>query len=278
MCILFIGFSISDGWSQFYAPYQPPISYTYPIFNADFVSEQRIRSIRTEVIYKAPMRELRFSNESDRFYFSRNGDVEKWVRRGKYSDSTVTTYFLDNTGNLSSEMVKSKNMETLKSFRYNDKGHIMESEHTDVQESSKSYTENFSYEYLTDTQYKKYWLNSEGLTYKFSVIDLDESQKIKEERTRYIRDATRETTIYKYENGLLVSYAVNVKQAYRRETKYVMIYDSENQIIEMNKYIDGAHVQHSEFLYDNGLVSAVLEKTIKTQQIKITKYKYSFWL
>ena len=60
----------------------------------------------------------------------------------------------------------------------------------------------------------------------------------------------------------------------RREVKFKMIYDSTGLLVEMNEYKDGAYIHHHELLYENGLLIAILEKNIRTQRIKIIKFKY----
>jgi len=56
-----------------------------------------------------------------------------------------------------------------------------------------------------------------------------------------------------------------------------MIYNTDDVLVEMNEYKDGAYIHHHEFLYENGLLVAVLEKHIRNQRIKIIKFMYEIY-
>jgi hypothetical protein len=133
----------------------------------------------------------------------------------------------------------------------------------------------FVYEYYD--QYKKYWLNDEGLSFKYSIIKLDDKKRIIEEKGRYIRGTSKHAIYYTFEGEKLIFYSSNIREATRKEKKYEMIYDENNRLIEMNEYKDGAYIHHHEFLYENGLLVAILEKLIRNQRIKIIKFKYEIY-
>jgi hypothetical protein len=160
---------------------------------------------------------------------------------------------------------------------YNTEGLVTDIVLADAKTAKTISEEKFKYEVFTKYQYKKYWLNNEGLTYKYTVVDLNEKGRKEEERTRFIRGASRETIYYSYQNGWLSEYSYNLKETTRRETKYILDYAENGDLLTMNEYTDGAFVTRFEYLYEDGLLIAILQKNINSQQIKITKVKYTFY-
>ncbi len=274
--IFFIG-NLTPVNAQQFANNLPALGNTYPFFNAQIIKGKKVKKLITTVMHKSPNRKLVHSAEFAIFTFSKNGDVEKWVRANKSGNSTTTTYFISKNGLLATEHIQSTKKDVFRSYVYNDKDLVTEIQVAEAQTAKVLQSEKFKYEFFTEFQYKKYWLNSEELTYKYTVVDLDGSGRIEEERTRFIRGASRETSYYLYENGWLVSYSFNVKEVTRRETKYVLEYAENGDLLAMNQTRDGAFVFRTEYLYEEGLLIAILEKDINTQQIKITKVKYEYY-
>ena len=120
-------------------------------------------------------------------------------------------------------------------------------------------------------------MNDEGLSYKYSIIKLDDQKRIIEERGRSIRGTSKHAIYYKFDGEKLMEYSSNIRETSRREKKYQMIYNEDGLLVEMNEYKDGAYIHHHEFLYENGMLIAILEKLIRNQRIKIIKFKYEVY-
>jgi hypothetical protein len=263
--------------AQQYAKSLPAEAKEYPFFNNEFIKKKTIKSIRTKVMYKSPMQKIIFSAELMQFDFSRNGDVEQWKSVNRSGNERNIKYYLSKEGRLISEDIKTTKENVLKSYVYDSLGNVIEIQKVDQKQIKTFDPENFSYEYYSDTQYKKFWLNNEGLTFKYAIVNLA-SGVIMDKTTRYIRGAGKETIYYHYQSGTLISYAKNTKVNTRREIKFNLEYDEEDILQIMNEYHDGALVYRFEYLYEDGLVVAILRKEIKTHQIKITKYVYTFFI
>lgn len=264
-------------FAQQFANDIPALLNQFPFFNSTMMKGKKVKQISTQVMYKSPNKKIIFSSESATFTFDFNGNVEKWSRTNKSGISSSTTYYFSKTGALATEHITSTNSSVLKSYQYNEQGLITEIQLADAKTAKTIQEDKFKYEFFTDYQYKKYWLNNEGLTYKYTLVDLDNKGRKKEERTRYIRGTSRETIYYTYTNNWLTLYSDNVKEHSRRETKYLLEYDQNGDLLIMNEYKDGALITHYEYLYEDGLLIAILQKNINSQRIKITKVKYLFY-
>lgn len=262
--------------AQQYVKSLPAQAKTYPFFNSDFIRQKRIKTIKTEVMYKYPMQKISFSAESMRYSFSGNGDVEQWISINRSGNEKRVNYYLSKDGKLVSEHIRTSKRNILKSYVYDSHGNVTEIDRIDESQKEKFDPEKFSYEYYSDNQYKKFWLNNEGLTFKYTIVNL-EGGIIVNETTRYIRGASKESVYYHYESGKLISYAKNSKLNTRREVKFELEYDESGMLQVMKEYHDGALVHRFEYLYEEGLVSVMLRKEIKSHQIQITKYSYTFY-
>lgn len=265
------------GLGQQFAAHLPPLMDKYPFFNQSVIKTKQIKTLTTSVMYKVPNRKLVYSGESQLFSFDENGNVSSLKQTTRSYVVHNTKYFLNKQNQLETVLIKYGMVSELKSFEYNQEGLLIKELLANSQTAETITEQEFKYEFFTKNQYKKYWLNDEGLTYKYTVVDLDELGRKDEERTRYIRGASRETNYYSYENNQLVSYSHNEKEFTRREVKYLINYSENGDVVDMNKYEDGAYVTRYEYLYEEGLLIAVLQKNIRSQEIRITKIKYTFY-
>lgn len=272
--LVFAQFVVS---AQQFAPDIPALLNQYPFFNSSVIKSKSIKKITTKVMYKSPNKKIVFSAEGAIFECSRNGNVTKWKRTNRSGIMSTTSYFLSKNGRLATEHFETSHTDELKSYVYNTEGFITEIIIADARTAKVIQEEKFKYEIFSELQYKKYWLNSEGLTYKYTVVDTDDEGRKEEERTRFIRGASRETIYYTYTNGWLTEYSYNMKTTTRRETKYVLEYAQNGDLLTMNESVDGAFVTRFEYLYEDGLLIAILQKNINSQQIKIIKVKYEFY-
>tara|TARA_R110002050_G_scaffold149463_1_gene276072 strand:- start:118851 stop:119732 length:882 start_codon:yes stop_codon:yes gene_type:complete len=255
----------------------PALLNQQPFFNDTLIQKKGIHQITTSVMYKSPNEKIVFSAETAVFIFNKIGKVEKWEHTNRSGVLSSSQYYFSNKGYLATEHIISSNSNILKSYIYDENGMITAIQKADATTAKTIQEDKFSYDVFSKFQYKKYWLNNENLTYKYTLVDVDKEGRKKEERTRFIRGASRETTYYTYHNGWLVSYAHNIKETTRREVKYQLEYSKNGNLLTMNESIDGAQVTHYEYLYEGGLLIAILQKNINSQRIKITKFKYLFF-
>ncbi|MGB1002777.1 MAG: hypothetical protein ACPGVC_01005 [Salibacteraceae bacterium] len=255
----------------------PPVLAKYPYFNKQFIKKQKVKTCRTEVLYKIPNRKIQPSNESMLFEFDILGRVSKVVSISNLGSDNSLSYYLNKSGKIATIHERNAYKNELKSFVYNEKGLVVSIELANGKNSKLISKNEFKYEYYSDLQYKKFCLNNEGLTYKYEVVDLDEFGRVKESRARFIRGVNREYIVNTYQGEKLVECSFNKKEVTRREEKYSMEYDHNGILQVANMSVDGAVIYRYEYLYEKNMLIAILRKEIKTQEIKITKFEYTYY-
>ena len=255
---------------------EPPIMAEYPFFNCRVMKNNGVQSIRTLVMYKFPNRKIQHANESQRFVFDKLGHVTHYEYVSLNGMKVKETYYLDKHGMLSSKQIVGRGKNQMISFQYNERNLMVKKEVSNIENGNVEQTENFSYEVFSENQFKRFYLNDEDLTYKYEVVDLNDQGKKIESRSRFIHGVHRESKEWEYTNDLLVMYAKNTREVTRREEKYTMEYDAKGILQITNFLVDMAPVYRYEYLYENGLIIAILRKDLKTQEIKITKLQYTF--
>ena len=217
------------------------------------------------------MKTIEHSKESLKIDFDVAGFPS--YRRTISSLGDTTEFWYENQeGILISERVKTAHRDVAIKYVYNDHGDLVLQTETDTKTGVIFRNEVYKYVYSYHDQYKKYWLNDEGLSYKYSIIKLDDKNRIIEERGRHVIGASRHSVYFVYEGDHLIDYSSNIREQTRREMKFKLHYDDLGRVSEMNEYKDGAYVHHHEFLYENNYLTAILEKNIRTQKIKIIKF------
>ena len=255
----------------------PPVLEKHPFFNTEFIQRKSVKSIQTQVLYKVPNKKIRETTESVNYTFDKEGRVSKLVSVNSLAVKDSVSFVYNKQGQLIKEYQISCTRNEEKSFTYNPEGLLLKLELMDSETNELINKEEFKYESFVDNQYKRYYLNDENLTYKSEVVDLDDLGRITESRIRYIRGMNKEYTTYTYDADRLVIYSYNKKEITRREERYEMTYD-ENSVLQITKkFIDGALVHRYEYLYEEGIMIAILRKNMKNQEIQITKMKYSFY-
>ncbi len=262
---------------------QVPISNTpedlkkFPYLNSEYIKQNKIKSVYTEVLFKVPSKPIEHSLERDSFTFNSNGLISTYQKINTLGDTSNSKYSFDIQGEIDEIYFKNRSREIRIKYFFDKKTNLVEIKETDVRTGVVIEQQNFKYVYETYNQYKKYWINNEGLTFRYAIISLDDQNRIIKEEGRYIRGTNKHAKQYIYTNQLLTEYISNTRESTRKEEKYKLIYDENATLLEMDEYQDGAHLSHTEYLYENQLLEAILEKNMHTKQIKITKVKYSLY-
>jgi hypothetical protein len=199
------------------------------------------------------------------------------VSTSKFGRGNTQSYFLNKQGQLVTIHTKNANENKLKSFRYNTEGYVVEEVVSDAYTAKSIESRLYTYEYYSDYQFKRFYLNSENLTYKYEVVDLDDQGRVVDSRARFIRGVNREHEKFIYSKNQLIEYSYNTKDVTRREEKFVMVYDEDGLLQITKKFVDAAPIYRFEYLYEKGLLIAILRKDLHTQEIQITKYRYTFY-
>ncbi len=267
----------SMGVSQQLDIHSAPVLQAYPFYNPDFIDRMNVQSIQTVVMYKMPNRTLRKTQQHQVFEFDALGNVSKYMEYAPSGSCKIKSYFVDRKGRLATVHLRFEGRNELASFQYTPDGLVEKKEISNVHDAHLISQEIFTYEKFSDRQFKRFYLNDENLTYKYEVVDLDEQGRVTNTRARFIHGVHRSSTDYGYEGDLLISFARNIRELTRREEKYVMEYDGHGILQVAHLWIDAALIYRYEYLYEDGLMVAILRKELKSQEIKITKLKYRFY-
>lgn len=252
-----------------------PLLGHFPFFHSGYIQKHGVKQIVSSVMIKDEMEVLEHLPSSQKWHFSVVGRLVQYEEVNAHGHFTQWNYTYNLKGLLAGKIQTQNGKKAKTSYTYNSDGLVTKILTTGDFELNNG-EENFTYETFSPTQYKKYFLNNEGLTYKYMLVT-HKGPQILATQTRYIRGVNRSYVNYTYQGNKLKSVSRNEKQTTRREQKSVLNYDELDRLISIDRYVDGAHTLHTELLYNGEVVTAILEKEISTKRIKITKLTYTYY-
>jgi hypothetical protein len=143
--------------------------------------------------------------------------------------------------------------------------------------SGEAQTEQFRKEQVNETQQKKYWLNTEQLTYKYCVTNYNAQGQPIDATTRFVRGAHRTNETWDWRQNWLSEYTIQTREFASESHRYVMHYNAQFEVLKMEVYTNGSASHVWEYLYEEGLLTAILAKDLSNNCITITKLHYQFW-
>lgn len=255
---------------------QLPLLQDWPIFNSDFIKSHNIRQIEVTYSYKDNLKPIVFTSKKELFHFEASGRLAKWevwADSNRVRDKEVWSYYFDDDNRLKARHYRYRGKLEVERYRYNDSGLIDEIRHL----KSKSYIENFKYEYYHSRQYRQFALNDEDRTYRSTVVNLDENGRIQSETSRLVRGYDKTELLYWYDdNGQLIEKQEHIRGHVRSDERYVAVY--ENDTLQSHDYYEnGDLVWHMEFLYENGHIQHILRRHGETGRIEIMELTYRLY-
>lgn len=258
-------------WAQVSVPHLVPNFSVFPFFNAEYIRTHSIQKISTSVMFKYPQKTLIGSVKKQVWEFNATGSPKCYAVTSA-AGYTVKTRFAYNDSNQLVSKVSSKQTTM---YTYNKMGAIMEEKVVEGANNSVGF-QRYRYEILTDSQTKKYWLNNEQLTYKYQIQNRNKAGQLTDATTRFIRGVNRTIESWQWNGEWLTQYEKSEREFTTESFKYVMVYTSGQIVEKMEVYKDGTHFQTWEYLYEDGLLIAILTKDLDNQCITITKLVYEY--
>ena len=266
-----------------------------PFFNTNFIKVNNIKTI-TGIISSKKVRDIIRSKGLKTYYkFNRKGELVQQYKSHlsqKKIDTTSTFYRYNQLGKIVSKR-KSEGLGFYSyQYQYDLNNNIVSQTYSRDEnkfnsknkfELKKRYiikTDSFSYQLNTENQTQKYFYNSYGIKYKQQTNTFDSLGYLIEEKTKFIIGNNKTKTSYEYDNyGRLYKkqYVGNLTQS--KKTTAIYTYDEIGNVLEIKNYLASEHVTTKEFLYDEKtmLLSAIIIQDIKAEQLRIIKYRYTFY-
>lgn len=136
--------------------------------------------------------------------------------------------------------------------------------------------EQFRYETESDTAYRKIHVNGLGLPFREQRFAKDAHGYLRSIEDRYLISNRRSRTTFRYdEKGRLAERIEQPDVNVPRRIKRTWRYDTAGNAIEGAVWHDDKHVEHIEFLYEEGsmLLKARLTKDMATGHIHVVRYR-----
>lgn len=259
------------GKAQVSVPHLVPDFGVFPFFNETYIVKNSIRKIGTTVMFKYPMKTLIGSVKKQEFTFQRNGMPYSYAITSAEGHTKKSRYMYAPNTQLESEI--SLNHTTYYSY---DKNGFLVKERI-VGEDGNQNVQQYRMERVSDQQTKKYWLNNEQLTYKYAIQNTNQNGQLVSSSTRYIRGAYRTNETWQWKQGWLLTYVKQTREFTSETKRYSITYSTEFEVQKMEVFTNDVHSHTWEYLYEDGLLTAILIKDLKTQCITITKIDYEYW-
>jgi hypothetical protein len=260
------------------------------MFNAQFIRENRIASIRGEFSKKEEMRPIENLGTMELFTFSTQGKPTEYLRsfrmRGGEIDTTSQSYQYNDLSELIQSTKHTIGGYDAIQFEYDNTGNPIreKSLRGEWQNSGKNRetvikTEASTYEVLFDTLHIRTYLNAEGKPYRIRETVYNRHGMKFSEELRYVLTNKKDLSHYIYDDfGRLSKIIHSSNVAGNQTTTYTMEYDALGNLDRAKVYVNGKLKEAQEFIYEPAtlLLNARLVKDEAKGIIYITKYAYEY--
>jgi hypothetical protein len=266
-----------------------------PFFNADFISENHIKSIKGEFHFKRDKEKMISKNSSICYEFDTLGRLIRQyatVPKAETLPDTVFIYFeYDSINRVSIKRTADNFGFYSYSFVYDNRGNVIK-EIYNREISSGTYlgdfnlarqfpmgTEEFVFEYFGPFHFKKKILNNLGVAYKEILYQVNEKKMIVEENGIFLTTGQREKKVFTYNDKFqLVEKAEFSDIAGGNSIRYSYQYDETGNLLEIKKHKNEELIQFTEFmLNDKGAITAKLTRHIAEKLIDIIKFSIDYY-
>jgi hypothetical protein len=258
-------------------------------FDPDFITRNRIATIRGEGMVKRDNQPMRDKNERVEFHFSAEGlprlTCLSYGRKGGTRDTLSVSYLYDPRGRAVQELRYDANgayglLDSLDAeHRCIRRTYARLSEPVERDINSSTYTlisdERYRYITLNDTAVKRIWLNDQDLPYRERIFRKNEFGYLRSMEDRYLVTGRRGQITLRYsEKGRLFEREEQADLADPRTTKHVWHYDAAGNVLTCDQFQSGRRIKHAEYLYedDTMFLKAVITKDEETGMIHVMRY------
>ena len=262
-----------------------------PKFNAKFIKQNRIKSIKGYYSTKADYDRIRPTNNVYVYEFNNQGLLVKdykIIRR----DTIVRGYKYDLKHNIIELLQSDQYGMHAYHFYYDSLNRIIKKEYRRNENKTgnridfkigKSYiisAQTYSYE-NAEVGLKKYYYNSLGKVYQTEFFYFDKNNYLYKQESRSLTGVGSAKTSYTYNSKGLLKEKVKETRLNKKNTSRLSIeYDNFDNIMAQHYYRNGAYKTEHQFVYNSStlLLSALLSRDIETNVITILKFSnYTFF-
>lgn len=272
-----------------------PNSISTSFFNAKFIKNKKIKSIKTKITEKPDSKLIIDEGLFKEYLFNEEGLLTQLTIIKGYGENTDTTadyFYYDDFQRLVGSRKRIGNIYHSVYYEYDALGNLKKearcketnaSTKKDVFKLGKQVLkslETFEYKKLNNNQYKKSCLNDEGRVYKSAIIVYDEAGRVKEENYEFTVSWVRIKNKYQYDaKGRLVkrTYMSNANGKFVENNVYE--YDEQGNLLSEKNYENDMLSHEIAYLYNkrNALITSQVDRDFVNNSIQIVKYEYGFY-
>ncbi|MBI3136196.1 MAG: hypothetical protein HYZ14_16090 [Bacteroidetes bacterium] len=263
-----------------------------PEFVQAFIRTHKVQTIRGTFSTKADQDIIRESKDATYYKFNRFGELT-FEYKTVYNDTIYTLYAYDERSNLIIKRTADKYGFQSRHYFYDQQNRVVRIEvrteqntgqdiYTHVPDADKqTATELFEYVALDGLNYKKCYLNSDGISYRDEFFYFDAKGLLIKQEGYQKSGSGKSVVELKYDDaGRLLEKTATSSVMGNYTTRYVYEYDSYGNILAMKFYENDIYKTEFQYVYDgeNKFLKAIIMRDASTNLMTIVKYDfYTFY-
>lgn len=263
-----------------------------PVFVRSFIRDHSVQSMLGLFSTKADFDEIRPSNDACYYRFNRFGELV-YEYRTSYLDTIHTVYSYDERSNVSVKRIVDKFGFQSLHYTYDQKNRVVRVDmrvesntgqdiFLYVPDASKIISSQvFEYVDLSDSCYKKNYLNESGLVYREDFFYLNSDGKVRRQESYQKSGSGNFIVELSYDSqGRLIEKKATTTIVSSYATRYSYHYDAAGNIESMRFYENEVYKTEYQYIYDGqtALFKALIQRDVSSNLMTIVKYDiYSFF-
>lgn len=291
LLLLLLVLPISGAWAQALLVLPTDPDPGEPRFNPLFIQRNRIAAIHGTRMVKRDNEPMRERKERYLYRFDAQGRTtysnNSYGQPGSGRDTASTTYEHDASGLLVRRLRNDLSGHFAYAVQYDAEGRPVRETYTRIENlgpdrydlrpgrTTEISDEHFRYETLSDTVWKKVFVNSLGLPFREQRYAKDVHGYLRSIEDRYLISQRRSRTTFRYdEKGRLCERTEQPDLASPHTTRRTWRYDTAGNLLESDLWHDDRPVDHCEYLYEEGsmMLKARIAKDAATGHIHVVRY------
>lgn len=293
--IFLLSFFCNNGFTQL-LDINKPLFTDDPFFNANFIKENKIKSITGSRSSKKIADIIRAKGLDFYYKFNEKGQLTNQIStffiQGINKDTNIISYHYNTADNLIlrrksdnygffSHQYQFDSLNRMTKQVYNREENALSCKgEFKLCQRYKISSDSFSYLELSDLQIKKIFYNNYGRSYKHQLFYSNEFGYITETNTKYLigNKKSKSTFIYN-EKGWLIEQKDFTNLTGNKKTTTTYQYDDVGNVLIIDQLDDDVPITKKQFLYDKKtmLITAQIIQDIPSGFLQIIQYQYTFF-